>query len=178
MNTPNILYYGFMERITGTQTPKYVITHEAGYYEPISQLIGRDGKVSFFLIPKRESQPSSTPPVFLQAKNSYNLTGLKDYYQDGKISGFAYGYPNQEPTYKYKGKDAKNPFYENRQDGYLFIIHNDKENLSNLIPSSIELVVLESAKVLISAYCKQLVMGGFDDVLQALRKQAQTGNVL
>lgn len=29
----------------------------------------------------------------LQAKNSLNFTGLKDYFVDGKLSGFAYGYP-------------------------------------------------------------------------------------
>ena len=39
-------------------------------------------------------------------------------------------------------------------------------------PKAIELVVLEGAKVLIAAYCKQLVMGGFDEALTLLRKQA------
>ena len=66
-----------------------------------------------------------------------------------------------------------NPFYEYKEDGFLFIIHPDDKDPNNLIPVSIELIVLEGAKVLISAYCKQLEMGGFDEALEQLRKQAQ-----
>ena len=78
-----------------------------------------------------------------------------------------------KPTYS---KDNKpNPFYEYKEDGYLFIIYQDEKDPTNPIPTSIELVVLESAKVLISAYCKQLKMGGFNEALAALRVQAQKG---
>jgi hypothetical protein len=52
------------------------------------------------------------------------------------------------------------------------LIQADQSDPTNTIPTSIELIVLESAKVLISAYCKQLTMGGFDEVLEQLRKQA------
>ncbi|WP_249118630.1 hypothetical protein [Prevotella jejuni] len=68
-----------------------------------------------------------------------------------------------------------NPFYEYKQDGYLFIVYQDKKDPTNIIPTSIELVVLEDAKVLISAYCKQLKMGGFDEALAALRLQSLKG---
>lgn len=36
-------------------------------------------------------------------------------------------------------------------------------------PNVIELIVLNGAKVLIASYCKQLIMGGFDEVLTVLR---------
>ena len=68
-----------------------------------------------------------------------------------------------------------NPFYEYKQDGYLFMVYQDKKDPTNIIPTSIELVVLEDAKVLISAYCKQLKMGGFDEALAALRLQSLKG---
>ena len=55
------------------------------------------------------------------------------------------------------------------------MVYQDKKDPTNIIPTSIELVVLEDAKVLISAYCKQLKMGGFDEALAALRLQSLKG---
>lgn len=177
MNTPNILYYALLKNTTqkGKKTPKFTIVAQAGYYPPMTLLRGRDGQISMNLMEKLK-EGDNVPSMRLQAKNSLNFTGLKDYFIDGKLSGFAYGYPMDKQTYS---KDEKiNPFFDNKQDGFLFLIEQDKKDPTNLIPTTIELIVLEGAKVLISAYCKQLVMGGFDEALQALRLQAQKGNVL
>ena len=177
MNTPNIRYYAKMVNTTqkGKKIPKYTITTQAGYYPPMELLRGRDGQISMNLMEKLK-EGDNVPSMRLQAKNSLNFTGLKDYFQDGKLSGFAYGYPLDKPTYS---KDEKpNPFFDYKQDGFLFLIEQDEKDPTNLTPTSIELVVLEGAKVLISAYCKQLVMGGFDEALQALREQAQKGSAL
>ncbi len=177
MNTPNIRYYAKMVNTTqkGKKTPKYTITAQAGYYPPMELLRGRDGQISMNLTEKLKDG-ENVPSMRLQAKNSLNFTGLKDYFQDGKLSGFAYGYPLDKQTYS---KDEKpNPFYDYKQDGFLFLIEQDEKDPTNLTPTSIELVVLEGAKVLISAYCKQLIMGGFDEALQALREQAQKGSIL
>lgn len=177
MNTPNIRYYAKMVNTTqkGKKTPKYTITEQAGYFPPMELLKGRDGKISMNLMEKLKDG-DNVPSMRLQAKNSINFTGLKDYFIDGKLSGFAYGYPLDKNTYS---KDEKpNPFYEYKEDGFLFIIHQDENNPTNLIPTSIELIVLEGAKVLISAYCKQLVMGGFDEALLSLREQTKIVNVL
>lgn len=177
MNTPNIRYYAKMVNTTqkGKKTPKYTITAQAGYYPPMELLRGRDGQISMNLMEKLKDG-DNVPSMRLQAKNSLNFTGLKDYFQDGKLSGFAYGYPLDKQTYS---KDEKpNPFFDYKQDGFLFKIEQDEKDPTNLTPTSIELVVLEGAKVLISAYCKQLVMGGFDEALQALRGQAQKESVL
>lgn len=175
MNTPNVRYYAKMVNTTqkGKKTPKYTITAQAGYYPPMELLRGRDGQISMNLMEKLK-EGDNVPSMRLQAKNSLNFTGLKDYFQDGKLSGFAYGYPLDKQTYS---KDEKpNPFFDYKQDGFLFLIEQDEKDPTNLTPTSIELVVLEGAKVLISAYCKQLVMGGFDEALQALREQAQKGS--
>ena len=171
MSTPRIKYYAKLVNTTqtGKVTPKYTITAQAGFYPPMEQLKGRDGLVSMNLMEKLK-EGENVPSMRLQAKGSYNFTGLKEYFQDGKLSGYAYGYPDPRPTYSSRGK--ANPFFDCRQDGYLFLIQADQSDPTNTIPASIELIVLESAKVLISAYCKQLTMGGFDEVLEQLRKQA------
>lgn len=177
MNTPSILYYAKMANTTqkGKKTPKYTIVAQAGYYPPMEQLRGRDGQISMNLM-EQLKDGDNVPCIRLQAKNSLNFTGLKNYFQDGRLSGFAYGYPLDKPTYS---KDNKpNPFFNYKDDGFLFRIWPDESDPKNLIPSCIELVVLEGAKVLISAFCKQLVMGGFDEALQALREQAQKGSIL
>lgn len=177
MNTPNVLYYAKMVNTTqkGKKTTKYTIIFQAGYYPPMEKLKGKDGSISMYLMEKLKDG-SNVPSMRLQAKGSLNFTGLKDYFEDGKLSGFSYGYPLDKPTY---GKDKKaNPFYEYKEDGFLFLIESDKKNPTNQIPTSIELVVLEGAKILISAYCKQLAMGGFKEVLETLREQANRQIVL
>lgn len=174
MITPNILYYARLEfDATSKKTPKYVVTTQAGYYPPIETIIGRNGKVSMYLMEKMK-ESANVPSIRLQAKNGLNLTGLKDYFVDGKLSGFAYGYPLADKTYSAKNK--VNPFFEYKDDGFLFIVHQDDKAVTEtgkIRPSFIELIVLDGAKVLISSYCKQLVMGGFNEVLDALRKQAK-----
>lgn len=171
MNTPNIRYYARLVNTTqtGNKTPKYTITAQAGYYPPMELLKGRDGLVSMNLMEKLK-EGDNVPSMRLQAKGSLNFTGLKEYFQDGRLSGYAYGYPDPRPTYS--SKEKSNPFFEYKQDGFLFLIKQDEKDPTSTIPTCIELVVLEGAKVLISAYCKQLVIGGFNDTIEQLRKQA------
>jgi hypothetical protein len=173
MITPNIRYYAKMVFDTSSKkTPKYVITEQAGYYPPMEQLEGKNGLVSMYLMEKLK-EGENVPAMRLQAKDSLNFTGLKEYFVNGQLSGYAYGYPLADKTYS--GKEKENPFYDYRDDGYLFIIHQDKNaNTSpeQIRPTVIELIVLEGAKVLISSYCKQLMMGGFDEAIKSLREQA------
>ena len=97
--------------------------------------------------------------------------GLKDWFEDGKITGIAYGNPFDKPTYG-KATKRQNPFYEYREDGYLFIVHQDKKDTTNLVPTEIELLVLEKTGEMTPRYSKQLQMGGFDEELAKLRQQA------
>lgn len=176
--TPTIRYYARFTNTTakGAKVPKYSAIYQAGYYPPMEQLVGRDGYVSVYLQEKRETQTkSSTPKMSLQAKGSLNLTGLKDYFVDGKLSGFAYGYPYDQPTY---GKGEKtNPLYDYKNDGFLFVIYQDGSNTADLTPTMIEMLVIEGGKTLIASYCKMLAMGGFNEVLDELRRQAQDDDV-
>ena len=168
MATPTIKYYALLAYDANSKkTPKYSILNDVGYYPPMDSLRGRDGKISFYLMEKLK-EGSNKPAMRLQAKDSINFTGLKDYFEDGKLSGFAYGYPFGEKCFS---KDNKtNPFYDYKEDGYLFIVSQELQKQG--VPTTIELMVLEGAKILISAYCKQLLMGGFDEALKTLREQA------
>ena len=173
VNTPNIRYYAKLENSTeeGKKTPKYTITEWAGYYPPMEKLRGRDGRISLNLMDKIK-EGMNIPSMRLQAKGSLNFTGLKEYFADGKLSGFAYGYPDSRETYSSKKKP--NPFFEYKDDGFLFVVHQNPKDPASIIPIQIELIVLEKARVLIPAYLKQLMMGGFGKELAQLREQAKT----
>jgi len=179
MITPNISYYGRLVLDTNSgQTPKYIIEAQAGYYPPMDQLKGRNGLISMYLMEKLKDG-ANVPAMRLQAKDSLNFTGLKDYFIDGKLSGFAYGYPLADETYSSKNKE--NPFFKYKEDGFLFILHQDNKTGAapeQIRPNVIELIVLNGAKVLIASYCKQLIMGGFDEVLTILRSQAEKTEAL
>jgi hypothetical protein len=171
MITPDIRYYAKFELSKDSKkTPKYTITRQAGYYEPMETLKGRDGQISMYLMEKLK-EGELVPAMRLQAKGRLNFTGLKDYFVDGKITGFAYGYPDDKPTYSSNKKP--NPFYTYKNDGYLFVVCVERNIDKGIIPVSFEMLVLADAKILVPSYCKQLVMGGFDDVLEELRKQSK-----
>lgn len=175
MIQPTIKFYGRLDyNKKSGKTPKYVLVRAWGDYLPMDVLKGRDSMVSMYLLPKREGQSSNCPQMHLQAKGSLNLSGLKDYFINGKLSGFAFGFPPSTPTYSSKAKP--NPFYPSyTEDGFLFVVHQDKEaptSAEQQRPDYIELLVLDGCKILIGSYCKQLSAGGFDEILNVLRRDS------
>ena len=170
MNQPTIRYYAYMAYSTaaGKKTPKYTITKQAGYYPAMAELVGNDGKISFQLLEKIGGSIDA-PAMRLQGKKSLNFTGLKNFFDDeGKLTGYAYGYPYDKPSYS--GKELPNPFYDYKEDAFLFVMHSDGDSL---IPSAMELLVVEGGKVLAGAFCAQLAAGGFDEELTQLRAAAR-----
>lgn len=175
MIQPTIVFYGRLDFDSKSgKSPKYVLTSVWGNYLPMEALRGRNGMVSMYLLPKREGQSSNCPQMHLQAKGSLNLSGLKDYFINGKLSGFAFGFPPSTPTYSSKAKP--NPFFPSyTEDGFLFVVHQDKEaptSAEQQRPDYIELLVLDGCKVLVGSYCQQLMLGGFDEILKALRRDS------
>ena len=75
----------------------------------------------------------------LQVKAGQNLTGLKQWFQDGRLSGYAYGEPSDEKTFGNKTVKA-NCFYQYRTDGFLFRC-TPSSDPSNVIPTQIEWIV-------------------------------------
>lgn len=175
MIQPTIKFYGRLDyNPMSGKSAKYTLTCIWGDYPPLVGLKGRDSMVSMYLLPKREGQSSNCPQMHLQAKGSLNLSGLKDYFINGKLSGFAFGFPPSTPTYSSKAKP--NPFYPSyTEDGFLFVVHQDKEaptSAEQQRPDYIELLVLDGCKVLVGSYCQQLMLGGFDEILKALRRDS------
>lgn len=173
MKRPEILYYAKMANTTKQEckTPKFTVIQEKGFYPPMDELRskakdGGKGEIVMYL-KESTSKETNAPSYNLQAKNSLNFTGLKDYFVNDKISGFAYGYPLSSTTYGVK-KPRPNPFKDNTKDGFLFII---TPKASSPEPEFIEVIVLENARPLIKAYCKELMIGGWNDELSTLRDQ-------
>lgn len=51
MRIPDIRYYAEITFDSNSKkTPKYIITKEAGYYEPMEQIKGKNGLVSMYLM--------------------------------------------------------------------------------------------------------------------------------
>ena len=167
MDIHNIGYYAFFENVTEPtkKTAKFEKKVSVGYYPVMDELMNREGKVWLYLQESLKNGDDK-PSYWLQARNSLNFTGLKEYFINGRYCGYAFGYPYSKETY---GKDNKpNPFFKNRKDGFLFKfnIREDGE------VGSFELVVMSGAKSLIGSYCKMLVDGGFDEELEELRRLA------
>lgn len=170
------IMYAFFDRVEVKPNgepykhPKYTAKIEWGKYPPMDALRGRDGLISLYLLSSVESgskDSTSTPPMKLQAKRSQNLTGLKNYYVGGELSGYAYGNPNPKPTY---GKDNNpNPFGENCKDGFLFLFKFDD---GSNIPTGFEMMVIPNVGNLIVNHCEMLRNGGYDEFLTEVRKQA------
>lgn len=148
---------------------KYYMAESAGYAQEFDAFKGKNGKVNLYLMPKREGQPADAPAMYLQVvKNNMNLTGLREYFADGKPSGYAWGEPY--PAETYKGKP--NPLYLVRNDGYLFKFDFDEPLDGEAIkPSSFELIVVDGGRVLIASYAKMLHLGLLDADLALMRKQ-------
>ncbi|KAA6319849.1 hypothetical protein EZS27_030301 [termite gut metagenome] len=171
---PTINCYLKLEHILKKiKTPRYDCTAFAGYYPPLETLKNKKGQLFFYLMRSRNDK-STTPEHYLQtSKDSMNLTGLFHYWEEDKLSGFCSGYPSTKEIFANK-KKTSNSFYENRNDAFLFIIHWDKDKQEPIpTPTAIEMIVLQDAKVLIDAYRKQLMLGGFDEELNMLRGQAK-----
>ena len=111
--------------------------------------------------------------MYLQAKCSLNLTGLKDLFVDGFMSNYAWGNPPKAVTYGTK-KPRLNPLVKYVADGFLFVFHYDYEiKLGEMErPLSFEMLWLEGAGLMIPQHCKSLQMGSYDDILKKCRDEA------
>lgn len=171
---PQILFYGNFELTESNRsTPIYELTKCVGSYAPFEAAPiynVRNKNITLYLGRAINDNPNA--PAMRVYKGSLNVTGLKDLFTKGGLTGYAYGYP---PTAQYYGekKPSPNPFYNYRTDAFLFIIHYQKQRAKkDTTPRTIEILVLEGARVLIPLYAKQLQIGGFDTDLERLRFDA------
>lgn len=167
--TPITRYYcRLVDTTGGNKWPKYSVSDAAGYYPPMESLRGKDGRISMYLLPAKESgvTKANAPAVRLQAAGNLNFTGLHGDIVNGRLRGYAYGYANGAETYGGK-KPRRNPFCKYRNDAYLFLVHW-LDGASR--PSSIEMAVLAGARSMAAAHCNSLKAGSLD--FKSLRDKA------
>jgi hypothetical protein len=187
MIIPNICTYIRLEQLpeyrnvtrkgvtTARKQPRYDLTAIAGYWEVLDKLKNHKEQLFFNLIPTDKNeyrkQDGTTPEYYLQCtpakSKSINCSGIRFQYSDGKEMTFASGEPSDRPALK---GGVTNPMYNQRNDAFLFLFSKDMQAL--------EVLIIEGGRLLIDAYRKQLSFGGFDEVLQTLRKQAKSTKVL
>jgi hypothetical protein len=169
---PNVLYYVKFELVeNNNKHPKYYATKAVGSYAPFEAL-KTNGKISVTLLPAI-NQNRNAPALRLQAKNSLNLTGIKDVFKNhGQLSGIAFGYPLST---KYYGSNPQreNPFWGYENNAFLFVIpYSGKQPQFK----NFEVVVLEKSRVYIELYAKQMLLGAFNNELDDLRRRAVSMN--
>jgi hypothetical protein len=160
---------------TPRKQPRYDLVAFAGYWGALDKLKNYKGQLYFNLIPTDKNeyrkQDGTTPEYYLQCtpakSKSINFSGIRFQYENGKETAFASGEPSINE--KLKG-GIINPMYNQRNDAFLFIFSNNMERL--------EIVIIENGRTLIDAYRKQLAIGGMDEVLNSLQRQAKMAKVL
>ncbi len=153
----------------GAKIPRYDVTAMAGYYKPLEQLRNPKGQIYFNLNPTKgiiNSSDQRRADRYLQGINSYNLTSvyLLDYTTNANDYIFAYGNPNGGATFGGK-KKRPNPFFENRNDGFLFVITPDWQTIEML-------VILNGANTILGN-AKALEDGVYSSQLETIRATAK-----
>lgn len=172
-NLPTIGLRLILKRIVnGKKTPKYGLWKWGGDRAEMQlwhdNFTGRNGICGY--LKNHISKKSNAPEMNFELKNGFNLSGLKQWFEDGKVVGTAYGEPDTRPTVGNK-KPMVNPFYPSRVEVcLLFRSTPDKTDLSNTLPDVLEIIVLKGkgASKQGRKYLSMLRYGGFDSILATL----------
>lgn len=139
-----------------TATPKYVLSQWLGKYPPLRYLVGKDGKISFYLqTPISES--SGAPQYRLQGKSSINITGL---WPCG--NNVYFGQPPRGQ--RYSAKQKVNPFAGHEMDGFLFIFAPDM--------TSFEMLVFSGQRLNIGQIAQDVANGCYQREIKELEQRA------
>ena len=149
---------------------RYIAISQAGYFKHIEAMRGKGGDVVMHLKGVENGAPKSTAEINLQC--SYNDGKIKNGSLNFSSLFFENIHPdkvmfaNGEPNDNAKLKDGKpNPFYDCKNDGYLFIVTPDLK--------TVEILIIPNSRVLIVGYRKKLADGQFDEVLQQIRNASK-----
>jgi hypothetical protein len=161
---------------TESKTPRYVVTYWRGYFKPLDALKNANGEIVMYYQRNDKCNPNSTADVRLQCKNSINFSSI--YLENPKagevLTGF--GEPPREKALKPVRRNKKdgsttlverpNPFFNNRADGYLFILTPGQKDG---YPDTIEILVVPQGRDLIRGYAARLADGQLNEVLNQVR---------
>lgn len=172
----NYMFTAYMQFVKLADKERKIDAYEAraiaGYYKPFEALKTKSGSIRVYLNETRgivNSPDNRRAQKFIQGKNSLNVTSVfvldvetcKDYF-------VAYGQPPRAEVY---GKEKRpNPFHDNKDDGFLFVISKDWR--------FIEMLVVDGGCNTILGNAKALADGEYNEMLERLRATAQPLNSL
>jgi hypothetical protein len=165
-----------------SKTPRYVVTAHAGHAKWFEALKNAKNEIVMYYQRNDKCNPHSKSETRLQCKDSINFSSI--YLLDMKIAEtlIGYGEPPMTKTFEKKGKDGKiiehpNHFYDDRNDGYLFIITPTPDTETTEVvnaPKTIEIIVVHNGRYLIQGAAKELIDGQFNEGLEQIRKSAKS----
>jgi hypothetical protein len=149
---------------TESKIPRYVMTVQAGYFKPVTAIKNAKNEIVMYYQRNEKCNTNSKAETRLQCKGSVNFSSV--YFEDLKIGETLIGYGEPPQTKELKGGKI-NPFFDNRSDGYLFIIPPDLK--------TIEILIVPQGRQLIRGYASKLADGQLNEALNELRKSAKFG---
>ena len=149
-----------------TTTPRYVVIAQSGYFKPLQEIKNAKDEIVMYYQRNDKCNPNSKAETRLQCKGSVNFSSV--YLDNLKIGEMLIG--SGEPPQTRELKDGKkgskpNPFFESKDDGYLFVISPEL--------NTIEIIVVPNGRYLIQGVAKQLADGQFNDALSQMRDTAK-----
>jgi hypothetical protein len=147
---------------TESKTPRYVATAKAGYFKPLTAIKNAKNEIVMYYQRNDKCNPNSKAETRLQCKGSVNFSSV--YFQNMKIGETLIGYGEPPRTKELKG-GKQNPFSENIEDGYLFLISPDL--------NTIEIIVVPNGRYLIQGVAKKLEDGQLNEALKQIRYTAK-----
>jgi len=145
-----------------SKTPRYVATASAGYFKPLQSIKNAKDEIVMYCQRTEQCNKNSKAETRLQCKDSVNFSSV--YFDNLKIGDTLIGYGEPPQTKELKG-GKQNQFFDNREDGYLFVASPDL--------NTIEILIVPQGRQLIRGYAKMLADGVLNEALNVLRKQAK-----
>lgn len=155
------------------KNPRFDLVAVNGYFPPLEAL-KYQGHVHFNLVNGKDRFKefnNRKPFKVLQDNRGFNFSGIfLDVCGTVPVDGcfVGYGNPNPDETCLIKGKEIKNPYFENGRDGFLFIIKQDF--------SEIEIFVLPKGgggDNIIESATAAFRYGVYDEQVRTLREAAK-----
>lgn len=152
------------------KTPRFDLTRLAGYYKPLESLKNKKGQIVLYLngtLGIIDSTDQRRADRFLMGKNSLNFSSI--YLLDSSIQtnrGCFVGYGNPNRSRTYSKENRPNPFFECKNDGFIFLITPDWK--------AIEILVIPDGYNTILGNAKALADGVYNEALETMRATAKT----
>lgn len=177
MITPNIAFYGYFVRnnskvkrhgeMQERKIPRFDLCRYNGFWTGFEHLKTKKGEVYLNLIPSDKNPNRKTDGAVMEyyaqmrpreCKGSFNLSGLR-LMQDTEVNQWVC---SGEPSTEIKLKTGDfNPLYDERNDGFIFVLDKDLQWL--------ELWVIADQRLLIDGYRKAFELGTYDTALTRIR---------